>query len=202
MSSLKPLHRQHGVALPVMLIMMLVMLITSVYLLRSSNSATLAASNLAYDATLSRAVDLGLHEGFKWLHDKAKTKRSDLNADVAASGYRASLDSGLTPRDSGFWTGSVEITDDDGQKIQYVIHRLCESTGAFDGKDASGVSNACIQTAANTVGMNGSVGIGESLASDAPAYASSPQLHYVITARLDGARGGNVINQMVVLIGA
>jgi len=194
-------RRQRGVALPVMLVMMLVMLITGVYLLRSSNSATLAASNLAYDATLSRAVDLGLHEGFQWLHDQAKAKRADLNADVAAQGYRSSLDSSLTPRDSAFWAGSVEISEGD-HTIEYVIHRLCARSGAFDGKDEAGVGNACVQTAANTVGMNGSVGIGESLASDAPAYASSPQLHYVITARLDGARGGNVINQMVVLIGA
>lgn len=195
-------RRQNGVALPVMLIMMLVMLVTSIYLLRSSNSTTLSASNLAYDATLSRAVDLGLHTGFQWLRETAIASRADLNADAAGDGYLASLDTALTPRDSGFWTGSVEIEDDDGNTIRYVIHRLCQNAGAFDAKDEDGNSNACIQTAANTVGLNGSVGIGESLASDAPAYAGSPQLHYVITARLDGARGGNVINQMVVLIGA
>lgn len=191
-------RRQQGVALPVMLIMMLVMLITSIYLLRSSNSTTLAASNLAYDATLSRAVDLGLHTGFQWLRDTAIAKRSDLNEDHASDGYVASLsDTALTPRDSAFWTGGVEFEDDDGNKIRYVIHRMCRQGGAFNDKD-----NHCVQTAANTVKLGTTVAIGESLASDAPAYASSPQLHYVITARLDGARGGNVINQMVVLIGA
>jgi len=46
------------------------------------------------------------------------------------------------------------------------------------------------------------VRLGDSLASDSPVYAGVPQLHYVITARVDGARGGNVITQMVVLIGA
>jgi len=59
-----------------------------------------------------------------------------------------------------------------------------------------------VLTSANTVKIGNRVAIGESLASDAPAYASSPQIHYVITARIDGARGGNVINQMAVLIGA
>src|SRR5690349_21776027 len=120
------LHGQRGVALPVMLIMMLVMLITSVYLLRSSNSATLAASNLAYDATLSRAVDLGLHTGFRWLQKTAKDERALLTGHQAAEGYRATLGAGLTPRDSAFWNGSVEIDDGQGNTIEYVIHRLCD----------------------------------------------------------------------------
>lgn len=197
MNSRFPSRRQQGVALPVMLIMMLVMLITGVYLLRSSNSTTLAASNLAYDATLSRAVDLGLHTGFQWLLTTAKAKRSDLNQSQAKFGYVARLDNtALTPRDSAYWTDSVEIEDSAGNTIRYVIHRMCSKVGAFDD------DNNCIQTAANTVKAGNGVAIGESLASDAPSYGSSPQLHYVITARLDGARGGNVINQMVVLIGA
>lgn len=191
------LQAQRGVALPVMLIMMLIMLITSVYLLRSSNSATLAASNLAYDATLSRAVDLGLHTGFRWLQKTAKDDRALLTAHQGGDGYRATLGAGLTPRDAGFWTGSKEVDDGQGNKIEYVIHRLCDQTGLYNKKE-----NSCVQTAANTVKMGTTVAIGESLASDAPAYATSPQLHYVITARLDGVRGGNVINQMVVLIGA
>ena len=191
------LQRQGGVALPVMLIMMLVILITSVYLMRSSNSTTLAASNLAYDATLSRAVDLGLHTGFRWLSQTARSDRVALTANQAGDGYRATLDTALTPRDSGFWSGSVEITDNEGNKIEYVIHRLCQKTGLYNSDD-----NECVQTAANTVNVGATLAIGESMASDAPAYATSPQLHYVITARLDGVRGGNVINQMVVLIGA
>lgn len=191
------LHAQRGVALPVMLIMMLVMLITSVYLLRSSNSATLAASNLAYDATLSRAVDLGLHTGFRWLQETSQGDRELLLAHQAANGYRATLGAALTPRDAGFWTGSRQFNDGQGNRIEYVIHRLCDRAGLYSNNE-----NACVQTAANTVRMGTSVAIGESLASDAPAYATSPQLHYVITARLDGVRGGNVINQMVVLIGA
>ena len=193
-------RRQQGVALPVMLIMMLVMLVTSIYLLRSSNSTTLAASNLAYDATLSRAVDLGLHTGFQWLRETAIARRADLDADNTGKGYVASLNNtALSPRDSAFWNGSVEFLDDDGNKIRYVIHRLCQSAGPFNRPSPK---NLCVQTAANTVKLGTTVAIGESLAADAPAYASSPQLHYVITARLDGARGGNVINQMVVLIGA
>lgn len=190
-------RRQGGAALPVMLIMMLVMLVTSIYLLRSSNSATLAASNLAYDATLSRAVDFGLHTGFQWLSDTASTAKATLNADDAGQGYHANFDTTLTPSDEDFWTNSRLVEDPDGNRIRYVIHRMCSATGGF-----SATGQRCLLTSANTVKIGNRVAIGESLASDAPAYASSPQIHYVITARIDGARGGNVINQMAVLIGA
>jgi hypothetical protein len=57
-------RKARGVALPVMLIMLAVMLIGSLYLLRSSTSSTLAATNLAYDSSLSRAADGGLMTGF------------------------------------------------------------------------------------------------------------------------------------------
>lgn len=197
MIHLSTTRHQGGAAMPVMLIMLLVMLVTGIYLLRSSNSATLAASNLAYDATLSRAVDFGLHTGFQWLSDTASTSKATLNEDDAANGYHARIDTTLTPNDARFWEGSVEVEDPDGNRIRYVIHRMCRISGSF------GAANQdCVLTSANTVKVGNKVAIGESLASDAPAYASSPQVHYVITARLDGARGGNVINQMAVLIGA
>lgn len=190
-------RRQQGASLPVMLIMMLVMMVTGIYLLRSSNSATLAASNLAYDATLSRAVDFGLHSGFQWLSETASSNKASLNQDDGAHGYSANLDTTLTPNDDKFWQDKVDVEDADGNRISYVIHRMCRKDGSFSQKDQD-----CVLTSANTVKIGSKVAIGESLASDAPAYASSPQIHYVITARIDGVRGGNVINQLAVLIGA
>lgn len=194
------LVRQRGVALPVMLIMMLVMLVTSVYLLKSSNSTTLSASNLAYDASLTRAADLGLHTGFQWLSETAVSNRSLLNTAQKDAGYNAVMVPQYTARDAGFWTNSrfiADTSDPNGRRIEYVIHRLCRAELPYDDK-----KNACVQTAANTARLGTSIGIGESLASDAPAFAGTPQVHYVITARIVGVRGGNVVNQLVVLIGA
>lgn len=188
---------EQGIALPVMLIMLLVMLVSSIYLLRSSNSTTLTASNLAYDAALARAADFGLHTGFRWLSDTAKTGKTQLDGHVAEQGYRATLDTTQSVRSSGFWDGSREVVDAGGNRIRYVIHRMCK----FD-LPYSHPSNACVQTAANTSQLGNTVRIGDSLASDSPVYAGVPQLHYVITARIDGPRGGNVVTQMVVLIGA
>jgi len=190
------LRRQRGIALPVMLIVLVVMLVTSVYLLKSSNSTTMTASNLAYDASLSRAADFGLHAAFDWLSTTARDNKELLNGDSIANAYLATLDPTQTVASPGFWVGSRTV-DVDGNRIEYVIHRMCSMPLPYDA-----ANNACVQTSANTASLGNAVALGESLASDAPAYASTPQVHYVITARISGARGANVVNQMVVLIGA
>jgi len=188
-------RRQGGLALPVILIILLVMLISSIYLIKSSNSTTLTASNLAYDSAQSRAVDAGLHAGFAWLSTTANGNKALLNGNSEADGYRATLDTAQTTRSDGFWTGGRTVVIE-GQSIEYVVHRLCRLTGAYDG-----AGNACVQTADPNAG-SATIGVGDSLASDSPQFAETPKVHYVVTARLSGARGGNVVNQLVVLIGA
>jgi Tfp pilus assembly protein PilX len=187
--------RARGMALPVILIILAVMLLGSVYLLKSVHSTALTTGNLAYDSTLSREADLGLHTAFAWLSQTAQTNKAALNQDDATNGYVARWD-GSQPRDAGFWSGSLTMDGDDGTRIEYVIHRLCPMAGAYGG------TNSCMQTAANTATLGNTVALGDSLASDAPSYAGTPQLHYVITARITGGRGANVTNQMIVLIGA
>jgi len=189
--------KQGGVALPVMLIMLLVLLVSSIYLLRSSNSTTLTAANLAYDAQMVRAADFGLHTGFRWLSETAIINKPLLNEHVPANGYRANLNTKLTVRSDEYWDGSREVTDAAGNKVRYVIHRLCRlATDTFN------PINTCVQTTANTSNLGNTVGVGNSLVTSAPLYAGVPQIHYVITARIDGPRGGNVVTQMVVLLGA
>jgi hypothetical protein len=192
-----PFRRQAGIALPVMMIILLVMLVSSVYLFKASNSTTMTTSNLAYDASLSKAADLGLHAGFQWLSDTAKTDKGLLNADDTAHAYLANLDVTLAPTEPNFWVGSVILTDSANNRVEYVVHRMCALAGSYDAP-----GNTCVQTAANTSTLGTSVAIGDSLASDSPSFAGTPQMHYVITARIFGPRGGNVMNQLVVLIGA
>jgi hypothetical protein len=191
----RPSHTQAGVALPVTLIILLVMLISSIYLLKSSNTTTLTASNLAYDSAQSRAVDYGLHQGFQWLSATSRTSKGLLDANSAANGYNATYDTTLSVRTPRFWNGSRTVTLGT-QRIEYVIHRMCNLPLAFNHKD-----NACVQTSDNPSAPNAPIGPGDSLMLSTPRYAAVPRVHYLITARMDGARGGNVVNQMVVLIG-
>jgi len=185
-----------GMALPVVLIILAVMLLGSVYLLRTVNSTSLTTGNLANDATLSRAADLGLHTAFAWLQQTAKTNKAALLQDDTANGYHAHWDV-KTPRDAGFWDNQVTMTGEGGTTIAYVIYRLCNVSGSYN----SG-TNACMQTAAPSGGSGTGPGLGSSFGTGDPLYDATPQLHYLITARIVGGRGSNVTNQMIVLIGA
>lgn len=196
------LQHQRGVALPVMLIILLVMLISSVYLLKSSNTATISASNMAYDAALSKAADLGLHVGFQYLQAQAIADKSVLNADQTGSGYLSTYNAGQQVNDDAFWANAKTVTNtangtSTADTIQYVIHRACRATGSF-----SATGNSCVQTTANPLASGSAVSPGESLDASAPSFKSAPQIHYIITARIFGPRGGNVVNQLVVLIDA
>jgi Tfp pilus assembly protein PilX len=193
--------RQRGVALPVMLIILVVMLISSVYLLKSSNSSTMTASNMAYDAALSKAADLGLQMGFKYLVAQAAKDKSLLNASDTANGYISTYNPGQSVDASGFWTNSKTVDStangsSTADTVEYVIHRACTATGRYD------VANACVQTSANPTPGGSPPAPGDSLDAGSPVYNSAPQIHYIITARIFGPRGGNVVSQMVVLIDA
>lgn len=189
------LHTQRGLALPVVLIILAVMLISSVYLLKSSNSTTLTTSNLAYDSAQLRATDYGIKTGFEWLYVTAKDGMQMFNVDSPDNGYVASLAPATSTRSSAFWKGSKKVTVGD-QSVEYVIHRLCKEINGYDNP-----TNACVQTSDNLLALGSTVRPGESLAVDAPRYRLIPKVHFVITSRMTGIRGGNAVTQMVVKVG-
>jgi hypothetical protein len=194
-------RREQGVALPVMLIIVAVLLVGSIYLLRNTHSTTLTTGNLAYDATLSKQADLGLHTAFEWLRSTSVSNKVALNSPKTDQGYVAHLDTTQSPRDAqqtGFWAGSKTINGPEANtSIEYVIHRLCAADGGYDESN-----NRCVQTATDKGSAGNRLPFGQSSAIDTADYAGTPMLHYVITARISGPRGTSVTNQMIVLIGA
>jgi len=196
----RPLRAAHteGFALPVVLIILALMLTGAVYLLKAVHSTGLTTGNLAYDATLSRQADLALDTGFQWLSATAATSKATLDNNSAGNGYVATM-GGTDIRDAAFWTGKRTITDSDGTQIDYVIHRMCSAAGAYNDPTAN---NQCMQTAPNTATLGNTLPIGASASINAAVYNGAPRLHYTITARIAGARGAGVTNQMIVLIQA
>jgi hypothetical protein len=188
---------QRGIALPIILIMLTVMLVSSIYLLRASTSTTLTVTNLAYDAALSKEADLGVHAAFEWLSQPST--KALLVADSAANGYVATMNPTWTVSTPAFWTGSV--TKDPvggGSRVEYVIHRMCTFAGTYNA--TSPAANSCMLSAAKQ-GVAAPVALGSSLSQSSVIYDNQPQLHYVITARIFGPRGGNVVVQSVVMMG-
>lgn len=188
--------RQRGVALPVMLIVLVVMLISGAYLLKASNTTTITTANLAYQSALNKANDLALMTGAEWLSATWRANKALLDADSAGAGYKANLDTTQTVRSAAFWQGSTTVTDANGNSIEYVIHRLCAQAQPYNVNN-----NQCMQTSANPVALGTTVALGSSLSSTAVQLAGSPQLHYIITARINGPRGGVAVSQMAVLMG-
>ncbi|NRR31537.1 hypothetical protein HSX11_15265 [Oxalobacteraceae bacterium] len=189
-----PSLRQAGMALPIMLIMLTVMLVSSIYLLKSTTSTTLTTSNLAYDSALSKSVDLGINTGYLWLMG---TDPGGLIADQPGAGYVATLNPLQTVSTPAFWNGAQIIVDGQNNQIQYVIHRACTFPGTYN--SSTPVANSC-QLSAPRKDVKAATAMGESLTSGSQNRGSQPELHYVITARIVGARGANVVNQAVVMM--
>lgn len=192
-----PRSRQQGLALPVMLIMLVFMLISSVYLFKSSNSTALTASNLAYEDAMTRSADLGIVQGSAWLRVTAATTAAVLNSDSSINGYKATFDTTRSVNSPEFWDGSVTVTDAANNRIEYIMHRLCSMPLPYHN-----TLNRCVHTAGSTVSKPGAQRAGDSTAIDTPDYMGPPQVHYIITSRIFGKRGGNVINQAVLVSGA
>jgi len=202
---METMTKQRGVALPVALIMLVVMLFSGIYLMRASNNATILASNLAYERDISRRADFGLSTGYDWLSATSANPatKDNLIADQPAAGYTATYAciASNCYRDAGFWVNAVTVNDPTGNPVQYVIHRMCQFAVRYNDKFGP-ADNQCVQTTAvATVSAAGAVA-GASLSSDSETYTMLPQIHYVITARVPGAKGASVINQLVVMIGA
>ena len=199
------LKRQRGVALPIALIMLVVMLFSGIYLMRASNNATIMSSNLAYERDISRRADFALSTGYDWLRTTAinPATKQNLNIDQPGSAYNATYSCAASNcyRDAAFWTNALTFNDPAGNPVQYVIHRMCLYQVGYN-ENFGVIPNVCVQTTAIAGVSSGGVQAGTSLSSDAEAIATLPQVHYVITARVPGVKGASVINQMVVMIGA
>lgn len=191
---LVPHARQRGMALPIVLILLTVMLISSLYLVKSTTSSTMATANLAYDSAMSKAADLGLHTAFQYL--STVSKETLLNHD-SVNGYRATVNPAISVNNSAYWEGAAHVIDSAGNKIEYVIHRMCMFTGDYN---ATAPANRCTLTSSKSK-VGSASRLGESLSSDRSEYNAIPELHYVVTARIYGARGGNVVTQAVVMMG-
>jgi Tfp pilus assembly protein PilX len=197
--------KQRGVALPIALIMLVIMLFSGIYLMRASNNATLMSSNLAYERDISRRADFGLSVAYDWLSTTANNPASkgNLDSDQLVNGYISTYSCVASNcyRDATFWANSVTTNDPSGNPVEYVIHRMCQYAVAYNAKFGA-IDNQCVQTMAVALAGAGGAVAGTSLSTDAESYTTLPQIHYVITSRVPGVKGASVINQMVVMIGA
>ena len=126
--------KQRGVVLFIALIALVVMSLAAVALIRSVDTSTIIAGNLAFKQSATASADSGMESAIAWLASNPVTI-----ADIPANGYYAtSVADAKTLVDVDANTkvatgsGIAAGTDASGNTIRYVIQRMCNATGAVN----------------------------------------------------------------------
>lgn len=185
---------QRGAILIVSLIVLVAMTLAGIGLMRSVSTGNRVAGNLAFQQAATQSADVGIEAAIAWLEaNNAGATLYDHSA--AGLGYRAARDD-PAPNASWekFWepvkatsSGVRQLgVDASGNRVAYVIHRLCNGTG----NPSSGIGCA---VAPATVGAEGG-----SKGSNVPLIKLPSQQYYRITARVEGPRNTVSFVQVVV----
>lgn len=169
---------QAGVILWVVLVMLLAMALGGLALLRSASTGAGIAGSLSLQRSATSGADLGLEQGLARLDSLYTSAADAMDSDNTAHGYYASADARQSAPDFDWDAGSVQATSDDGlgNRVRYVIHRLCSHSGAVDAAGQQ-CQQPQAQDCPGSSDMTGSV-----------SHCRARPM-YRITARADGPRG-------------
>lgn len=191
-------HTQRGVTLVVTLIVLVALMAAGLALIRSVDTATMVAGNLAHKDVTTRAGDIGLQTATAWLQTQVVAGGGVLNQDSAANAYFSSQhaqDPGWNPIND--WPANAKALPVNALypdlSISYVVHRLCALPNAAYNETVHGVQNRC-SLYVPTVG-----GKGGSLSSDAADIGEPPQVFMRVTVRVQGRRGSTSYIQGLML---
>jgi Tfp pilus assembly protein PilX len=192
---------QRGVVLPITLIVLVAMTLAGIALLRSVDTSSIIAGNLAFKQSATASGDAGVEAAIAWL----TANNGNLEQDSAANGYYATRQDALdltgnkedpaTTSDDLDWTSGSVVRklskDDSGNEVAYVIHRMCDSAGPLNGATCS---------TEQTVKGGSSQGASRQMLTYQPGSWESVANRgfYRITARVTGPRNTTSFIQVVV----
>jgi type IV pilus assembly protein PilX len=145
--------KQQGVVLFIALIVLVVMSLVGISMIRQGSSSQMIVGNLAFKEGAEAAADFGVEHARAWLTSKSGDQLQGLNPDpkplepdpisvshlgwefiYVADGLTGSFD----PFSTTTWK-SPEQVDSLGQRVTFIVHRLCEKTGSVTAEN-----NLCI----------------------------------------------------------
>ncbi len=213
-------HGERGISLIVVLVALVIISFAALALLRSSDTSTIIAGNLAFQKTALQAGDAGVEDAIAFLVPLATG--ATLFADDAANGYFATTTDACdvtgqrtpdVPADDVNWDGTDPgvtcnldaLTPNPqpagvpaGYTVRYVINRVC---------NAEGDPNSLLAADGATPMTCSRVGAGASEGSTrgGPSYGNLPltgetQQYYRITTRIEGPRNTVRYVQTLVVI--
>jgi hypothetical protein len=191
-------RRQRGTMLIIALIVLVAMTLVGIATMRSVDTASLVAGNIAFKQSTSGGADQGLQAAYAWL--TANATGNQLNSDNTTVGYLSSVP--LIEPDwsqSGSWANGFTLNsgnkDAAGNIVSYVIHRMCPVANCSPNNTCGGTSNSCGSTPDQLIAS------GEgSDQSKAQTYSKPPAIHYRLTARAVGPRNSVTVVQTIVRI--
>jgi Tfp pilus assembly protein PilX len=193
-----PASQQRGVMLIIALIVLVAMTMAGIAMMRSVDTATIVAGNIAYKQSSVSAADQGLQTGYWWLSSNATG--STLHGDNTGAGYLSSVPT--TEPDwmnNGSWSNAFALNGDNpdayGNRIHYLVHRMCPVPNCAPDATCLGNANTC-GTTPDLRAISGD-GLDHSKAG---FWTLPPQIHYRITARAIGPRNSITVVQTMVRI--
>lgn len=214
-----PQHRQSGLALMVALIALAAMTLAGVALVRSIDTNALIAGNLAFRQNATVSADAGIEKARTWLMSKSTTALQD---NIDGEGYYATrMDTGGVDGKGSDITGSRTQSGDDnykwkdangdelggvntakceaandatGNRICYVIHRMCSGTGAIT---ETGANCALIWNANPGGSSKGAINPNVTYQQNLVG-SGTPMTYYRISVRVAGPRNNNSFVQAFV----
>jgi Tfp pilus assembly protein PilX len=189
---------QRGVVLIIALVVLVAMSLGGVAILRSVDTGTLIAGNYAFKQGTVQGANAGIEAAIKWI----AANKSNLGSN--STGYHSwasrTIDQRFKWEDPASWNTNVVTvgTDGAGNTVQYVIHRLCTTTGPTAPENPA---NIC----ATNAGAGGeatfdSPSEGNSNVTGSNAYTSPPKMYLRVIARSSGPRNAVSYIQAMVLI--
>ncbi len=133
--------KQRGVVLFFALIALVVMSLAAVALIRSVDTSTMIAGNLAFKQAATTSGDAGVEVAVNWLA-ATETANTTLNVltdpthpfnitDLAVNpGYHSSADPNLNLTADATWNGANNVAaapDSSGNTVSYIIQRMCRN---------------------------------------------------------------------------
>jgi type IV pilus assembly protein PilX len=199
--STQSLKTQHGLVLFVALIALVAMSLAAAALIRSVDSSVLVAGNLAFKKSATMAADSSLTVASNFI------RVADLNTTDATNGYYARLINDPAAvgyvdlsRDSAVWTDtganakslqltsatlnmgiSADGTDVSGNRIRYVLQRMCRQDGVPSSTD-------CLFGSSKSEGGSLTDSCKKSGAGECDTQAKSTSPQYRLTAHVVGPK--------------
>jgi Tfp pilus assembly protein PilX len=178
--------RARGAVLFIALIVLVAMTLAGIAIMRSVDTATLIAGNLAFKQGTVASSDNGIEQAYQWLI----ANRAALSLDNLPQGYNSGY---ATPvwTTAGAWADAVTVgTDAAGNTISYVIHRMCNCADTlYNGTSATcPQGNQCALDNPTGTGTPPPPAQGESFSVGSPGYLQDPRVYYRITVRSQGPR--------------